>query len=82
LWNGENELLKRIAEVMREQKKNRWMNELVRELRMEGITSMSEVTNEEIRQRVSEWDTRDWLKEMSERDSLRIYRKWREIIGE
>ena len=51
LCNGENELLKRMAEVMKEQMKNSWMKELVGELRTERMTSMGEVTNEKIRQR-------------------------------
>ena len=51
LCNGGNELLKRMAEVMREQMKHCWMKGPVGELRTERMTSVGEVTNEEIRQR-------------------------------
>ena len=59
------------------------MKDLVKELnnikaQSENIMSM---TDEGIRERMKEWDTREWKKGMNEKSSLRIYRKWRTEIG-
>ncbi len=73
---GKNYLLRRIAEEIMENKKNRWMKDLVNELKKVGIKSgsMMNVTNEGIRERMREWDTREWKQGMNEKSSLKICR--------
>ncbi len=39
-------------------------------------------TSESIRRKLREIDTREWKKEMNEKTSLKIYRKWRQEKGQ
>ncbi len=38
-------------------------------------------TSESIRRKMREIDTREWMKEVNEKTSLKIYRKWRQEKG-
>ncbi len=42
---------------------------------------ISNKTNEEIREKVKEWDVKEWKREMNERKSLKMYKEWRDEIG-
>ena len=80
--NEGNDLLRRIVEVTRDEKKNRWMRGLEKYLEALGVKNgILEKTNEEIRIIMKEWDNREWKKEMNTKESLNIYREWRTERG-
>ncbi len=68
---------------MLESRQSKWMKELVNDLSERGVLSGSvkNETKESIRKKMRELDTREWTREMNEKSSLRIYRKWRKEIG-
>ncbi len=74
---GRNDLLRRIAEAMMENKKIKWVKNLTKEfknirLQNDSIRSMK---YEGIREIMKERYTREWKQGMSEKSRLRIYRK-------
>ncbi len=61
---------------------NKWMLDLRKKLGEESVMGENIIkTSEEIRERVKEWDMNEWRREMSERESLQMYREWRNEIG-
>ena len=76
-----NELLERVVEEMRaSHKKNRWIKGLIEDRKVIGIRGAS-ASNEEINSKVREWDDRVWKQEMAEKESLSLYREWRQRMG-
>ena len=78
-----NDLVKRVGEEMIEKRQSRWVKEVLNGLRVtEGLNvNVRSETKESIRQRMREVDTREWKKQMEEKSSLKIYRKWRQELG-
>ncbi len=59
--------------------------ELMNDLSERGVLgeSVKSETKESIKQKMRELDTREWTREMNEKSSLKIYRRWkREIEGQ
>ena len=83
LRNDRNVMLKEMGEITLEQGTNKWIKELEKDLRERGVTGedIRNKTNEEIREKMKEWDLNEWRREMSERESLKMYREWRKEIG-
>ncbi|XP_050714164.1 uncharacterized protein LOC126997158 [Eriocheir sinensis] len=78
-----NDLVRRVGEEMIEKRQSRWVKDLLNELRAtEGLSvSVRNETKESIKQRMRELDTREWKRQMNEKASLKIYRKWRQELG-
>ncbi len=79
-----NELLKKIVEDMIHTKRYKWMKEIEKsleeiKLRHQDIKRMD---RKEIKEKLREWDTEKWKKEMLTKSSLKIYRKWKTEIKE
>ncbi len=76
-------MLRRIEEELLETRQNKWMKELVNDLSERGVLveSVKSQTKESIKKEMRELDTKEWKREMDEKSSLKIYRKWREEIG-
>ncbi len=62
---------------------SRWVKDLLNDLRKAGALSGSirNETKESIRKKMRELDASEWMTEMNEKSSLKIYRKWRKEIG-
>ncbi len=74
--------MRRIVEEMLENKKIRWMKDLVKQIRVrEKNESIRGMTDKSVRAVMREWDTTEWKQGMNEKSSLRIYREWRADIG-
>ena len=80
-----NDLLRRITEEKLNNKKDSWTIEVtkyVRNLKLEE-KNLAEMTKDEVKKIVKEWDTGKWLEELESKSSLVIYRNFKtEIKGE
>ncbi len=65
------------------ERQQRWVNDILNGARKEGVieNGLRGETKESIRRKMRELDTREWKKEMDEKKSLVIYRKWRQEKG-
>ncbi len=68
---------------MLESGQSKWMKELLNDLSERGVLgeSVRSEVKESIKQKMKELDTREWTREINEKSSLKIYRKWKREIG-
>ena len=74
-----NELLRRIAKVIKELRKSKWIKGVLAFRKLTG--RRDKMKTEEIKMKVREWDTKEWIKELNEKSSLKLYREWKKDMG-
>lgn len=80
-----NGIVREIIQVIREEKTDCWIlkaNTYLQKLDL-NYTRLKNITNKELKDRIRQWDSDLWRREMNERSSMEIYREWKkEIKGE
>ena len=80
--NNYNKLMKIIIEEKRHMRKDYWATstgEFMKKVKL-SYADLKSCTKLEIKKKVKEWDTNNWIRELSEKSSLKIYREWKKEI--
>ena len=80
--NNYNELMKRIIEEKRHMKKDYWATstrEFMKKVKL-SYADLKSCTKLEIKKKIKEWYTISWIRELSEKSSLKIYWEWKQEI--
>lgn len=80
-----NGIVQKIIQVMRDEKRDNWILKTNNYLHTLGInyTQLKNIKRTaDLKEKVRQWDTDIWKKEMNEKSSLEIYRMWKKEIRE
>lgn len=82
--NERNELMRRIVEEKATIRKDHWTNttkEFMREINIQQ-SELITIKKEKLKNKIREWDSRKWQKEVEEKSSLSLYRNWKKEMAE
>ena len=81
--NGGKEILKVILQLNKEDKREWWrtVEKYMKEVEMSYV-EVRNLSKEEIKEKTRKWDTKQWKKDLENKVSLSLYRKWKVEIAE
>ena len=82
IWNGKNKLVLEVLKRMREDRGNKWnkkLNDYITELGT-NFEALMEMTPQQIKNKINEHDTDKWRRDMQEKRSIGIYRRYKKGI--
>lgn len=81
--NGNCELMRRIIEDMWMKDKGRWirvLKEYMSKIGMVSLENLSQITEQELNNRVEKWETETWLEELDNKSTLTMYKEFKRNI--
>ena len=84
IWNGSNKVVKEVLRRRRRDRGDRWAKALNRQLEELGVRfeDMVDMSPNQIKRRVKNYDSGKWYEEMTTKTSLGIYRKFKKRVND